>query len=377
LIRSASATVRLSTRLERCFEVERAVLAGRAARGLLAVLRIWRGNGPKRRVAMSGAICQEVLLAVLVAGGEPVFCDVDVADGLVPDSEWARARTLGADVAIVAHLYGNPAQTAGVRSIFPAPDCLVVDDAAQALGSRTKDGLCGSLGDVGLLSFGRSKQISIGNGAILVRDLELAAKIKAELPAIVDRGGQSRSDLQREFRAKLDSAREQLIATEVPDARGFAGLLDGMDWMLDVPFDAALSEGILTAIEHYQKDALARAAKARMWRDCLKGTGLVPVGMGSGCVPWRYVCRLPGIDWSLQTLIAETIRKRGIHVSTWYLPANWFLGQSIGTLPGVERLSREVFQFWLDGDATQESIAAGARVIRRELTQLAVLGKYS
>jgi len=317
------------------------------------------------------------LLAVLVAGCEPVFCDVDAADGLVPDSEWARARTSGADVAIVAHLYGNPAQTAGVRSIFPAPDCLVVDDAAQALGSHTKDGICGSLGDIGLLSFGRSKQISIGNGAILVRDLEFAAKIEADLSTIVVRCEPSRSDLQRKFRTNLDSAREQLIATEVPDAGGFAGLLNGMDWMLDVPFDAALSEGILAAIERYQKDALARAAKARMWQDCLEGTGLVPVGMGSGCVPWRYVCRLPGIDWSLQTLIAETIRKKGIHVSTWYLPANWFVGQSIGTLPGVERLSREVFQFWLDGDATQEWIAASAQVIRRELTQLSVFRKNS
>jgi len=36
-------------------------------------------------------------------------------------------------------------------------------------------------------------------------------------------------------------------------------------------------------------------------------------------------------------------------------------------LPGVEMLSREVFQFWLDAHETHESIAASARVIRREL----------
>jgi hypothetical protein len=377
LAHSTSATVELATRLERCFAVERAILVGRAARGLLAVLRVWRVNGPKCRVAISGAICHEVLLAILTAGCEPVFCDVDVADGLVPDSEWTRARALGADVAIVAHLYGNPAQIAGVRSAFPAPDCLVIDDAAQALGSRTKEGLCGSSGDIGLLSFGRTKQISIGNGATLVRDLELAAKIEADLSTSAARHGQSRSDLQHEFRIRLDLAREQLIATDVPDASGFAGLLDGADWMLDVPFDPALSEGIVAAIEHYEKDALARTAKARTWQEHLEGTGLVPVGMGRGCVPWRYVCRLPGIDWSFQTLIAETIRKRGIHVSTWYLPAHWFVGQGVGTLPGVERLSREVFQFWLDGAATQESIAAAARVIRRELAQFATPGGNS
>lgn len=374
LFRSTDEMSRLSSKLEQWFQVDRAVLVGRAALGLLAVLSVWRSRRPKCGVAMSGAICHEVLLAVLAAGCEPIFCDVDIADGLVPDAEWARARTLGADVAIVAHLYGNPACMSRIRSIFPASDCLVVDDAAQALGSYSQDGLCGSLGDVGLLSFGRSKQISIGNGAILVRDLGFAAEIEAFLATIAA----PRQDLtlksQKEFRSNLDAAREQLIAAEDPDASGFAGLMNGMDWILNVPFNDALSESILVAIRDYSQDALARIEKARIWRCALDGTGMVPVGMGTGCVPWRYACRLPGIDWRMQAQLAEAIRKCGLDVSTWYLPANWFMGQRIGALPGVERLSREVLQFWLDVNVAPESIVDSARAIRRELVRFSQCG---
>lgn len=377
MFRSTSSVAGLSGRLEEWFQVERAVLVGRAALGLLAALRVWRAARRICRVAIPGAICQEVLLAVLMADCDPIFCDVNVADGLVPDSEWARARSLGADVAIVVHLYGNPAQTMRVRSMFPAPDNLVIDDAAQALGSRTEDGICGSLGDIGLLSFGYSKQISAGNAAILVRDPEFAAQIVAALPALAAPNGQSRSELQRVFRSKLDAAREQLVATENPDARGFAGLLQGLDWTLKVPYDDGLTGAVATAIDRYSENAAARIETAGIWQRSLEGSGLVPVGMGSGCVPWRFVCRLPGIDWRTQARLAESIRMHGIHVSTWYLPVNWFCGQRIGTLRGVETLSREVFQFWLDADATSGSIADSAQLIRRELARCAQLGSDS
>jgi hypothetical protein len=260
--------------------------------------------------------------------------------------------------------------------IFPAPDCLVIDDAAQALGSYNQDGLCGSLGDIGLLSFGHSKQISVANGAVLVRNMDFAVQTEERLCRIIASFPKSGAELQKMFLSKLDAARERLIATETPDARGFAGLLHGTEWMLNVPLNPDLCEAILTAIRDYPADAVARREKARLWRQCLEGTGMVPVGMGPGCVPWRYVCRLPGIDWREQARLAAAIRKHGIHVSTWYLPANWFVGQDIAALPGVERLSREVFQFWLDSEATPEYIAESAGVIRRELNQFPRLGAH-
>jgi hypothetical protein len=57
-------------------------------------------------------------------------------------------------------------------------------------------------------------------------------------------------------------------------------------------------------------------------------------------------------------------------VSNWYLPAHWYLGEPAGALPGVERLAREVFQFWVNEDVASESICRDAALVRRELQTL-------
>ena len=92
--------------------------------------------------------------------------------------------------------------------------------------------------------------------------------------------------------------------------------------------------------------------------------------MGNGCVPWRYVFRLPGIDWQTQHDIAESLRATGMHVSNWYLPAHWFFGWRAGALPGVETLAREVFQFWLDDSIGIEAIRAQATTAKRAIAEM-------
>ena len=92
--------------------------------------------------------------------------------------------------------------------------------------------------------------------------------------------------------------------------------------------------------------------------------------MSAGCVPWRYVCRLPGLTWGQQRKLSEAMRSAGMEVSNWYLPAHWFLGHPSGTLPAVERLSREVFQFWVDESVTLASIPGHAKAIAQILGPL-------
>jgi dTDP-4-amino-4,6-dideoxygalactose transaminase len=321
-------------------------------------------------VALPGAVCPDVLLAVIAAKCEPLFCDVDVTDGLVPETEWVRARSAGAEVAIVVHLYGNAARVAPVRSIFPAPDCLVVDDAAQALGSISDDGQAGALGDVGLISFGATKHISLGNAAVLFHDRQMFDQVAASLRDWSPAPDNVRASAAALFRSRLESARAGLLPVGNSSADGFIGILSGMEPLLDVPATSANEDAIQAALVRYQDLAEARIAMAAQWSSCLAGTGLEPVGMGRGCVPWRYVCRLPGLDWKGQHKVSEAIRASSIHVSNWYLPANWFVGQAVSTLPGVEMLAREVFQFWVDESVSSDSIIRDAAVVRNEVSKL-------
>ena len=56
-------------------------------------------------------------------------------------------------------------------SLRGAHDLAVIEDATEALGSRDRGRLCGTLGDVGCFSFNGNKVITAGGGGmVLARD---------------------------------------------------------------------------------------------------------------------------------------------------------------------------------------------------------------
>ncbi len=279
------------------------------------------------------------------------------------------ARSQGAEVAIVVHLYGNPASVPQVRAVFPAPQSLLIDDAAQALGSHLNGLEAGAGGDVGLLSFGHTKHIDAGNAAVVFRSADFADEVARELNALTPAPAELRELLQREFRRRLEVARARLRNTGEAARGGFCGLLDGLDPVLRVPPRPGADETVVTQLLAYAGAMQARIAKAQLWSRELAGVGLLPIGMGPGCVPWRYACRLPESDWALQAVLSSLLRANGMHVSNWYLPAHWFVANA-RALPGVERLSREVFQFWLDERTAAESIVIQAAAVRRAIARL-------
>jgi hypothetical protein len=355
----------LSRVLAHQFMAERVLSVSRAALGLTVLLECWRNRRGVCRVALPAAVCHEVVVSVVAAGCEPVFCDVDPSDGLVTESEWVRARARGANAAIVVHLYGNPASTELARSIFPASDCLLIDDAAQALGSSFGASLAGGGGDVGLLSFGATKHIATGNAALLFKSAEFAEEVSARLQSKSPQPSAVRDALTSAFRVRLDIARAALRESSGTATELFRGLLEGLEPVLAAPLSPTAEMATVRRLATYAEAAKARIAKKELWSAGLAATGLKSVGMGRGCVPWRYTCRLPGASWSEQHRIAERIRGVGIHVSNWYIPAHWFLGGRAQSLPGVETLGREVFQFWLDDGTAAAAIEQDCIEIRR------------
>lgn len=345
------------------FGVPRVVSVGRAALGLYAVLRCFKSGRNDLLVALSPAVCHDVVVAIRAAGAIPVFCDVDATTGLVPSDEWIRARVLGATVAIVVHLYGNPADMSQVENIFGGHECLVIDDAAQALGSQTTLGAAGGRGDVGMLSFGHTKQIDIGGGALLFRDCNFSDEVEKFLARIEPVSNATALTLQRDFRTALEQARADLRVRGRAAAASFAGLLERLEPSLRRAWPAGLEGKILRAIRDYPVAAAARSAKAATWNGGLQTAGFVPVGMGHNTVPWRFTCRLPGLDWAEQHRVAESMRARGVDVSNWYLPAHWMHSPDAVVMHGAEQLSREVFQFWVDARTPLESIRLQAAIV--------------
>ncbi|MDC3051360.1 aminotransferase class I/II-fold pyridoxal phosphate-dependent enzyme [Bacteroidota bacterium] len=92
---------------------------------------------------------------------------------MCPDSlrialEDCRKRKILPKAIIVVHLYGMPAKMDEILSIANEFKVAVIEDAAEALGSKLNDKPCGSFGRLSILSFNGNKIITTSGGGALV-----------------------------------------------------------------------------------------------------------------------------------------------------------------------------------------------------------------
>ena len=78
---------------------------------------------------------------------------------------------------IVVHLYGMPAKIDEIAQIAKNYEIVLIEDAAEALGSMYKGQKCGTFGDFGVLSFNGNKIITTsGGGALICKNEKLKNK---------------------------------------------------------------------------------------------------------------------------------------------------------------------------------------------------------
>lgn len=133
-------------------------------------------------------ICQSMTFSasanpIVYLGAIPIFVDSE------PDT-WNMCPTALEDAikdriakgkkpkAIIAvHLYGMPFKVDEIREISNKYEIPILEDAAEALGSSYKGQKCGTIGDIGTLSFNGNKIITTsGGGAIVTHSKELKDK---------------------------------------------------------------------------------------------------------------------------------------------------------------------------------------------------------
>jgi len=117
---------------------------------------------------------------VLMAGGRPVFVDIDKASYNMDPEKVAGAITRKTAAVLPVHLYG---QTAAMDPILEAAkdhDIPVIEDAAQAHGAEYKGKKAGNLGTTACFSFYATKNMTTGEGGMVATDDDEVAE-KARL----------------------------------------------------------------------------------------------------------------------------------------------------------------------------------------------------
>ncbi len=116
--------------------------------------------------------------AIRLAGATPVFADVDPHTyNLDPDAARRAVRETNADAILAVHLYGLPAEMDAFQEIATDEDVFLVEDAAQAHGARYRGEPVGSFGDAAAFSFYPTKNMTTGEGGmVLTNDEEVAER---------------------------------------------------------------------------------------------------------------------------------------------------------------------------------------------------------
>jgi len=125
--------------------------------------------GPGDRVITTPFTFAASSTAVIHAGPEPVFADVDPATGnLDPEAAEAILRRGGVRAILVVHLYGLPADMTAFRRLADQYGVLLVEDCAQAHGAAIDGRKVATFGDAAIFSFYPTKNLTTGEGGMVL-----------------------------------------------------------------------------------------------------------------------------------------------------------------------------------------------------------------
>jgi perosamine synthetase len=114
---------------------------------------------------------------ILFERAKPVFVDIDLKT-LNVDSKWIEEKIDDKTKAILAvDVFGQPADWDELRKIAKKYGLKLIEDSAEAIGAEYKGRKAGTFGDAGIFAFYPNKQITTGEGGVIITSDEKMAKL--------------------------------------------------------------------------------------------------------------------------------------------------------------------------------------------------------
>lgn len=291
--------------------------------------------------------------AVVLAGGRPVFADIDsVSYGMDPESA-ERAVTDRTRFLMPAHLFCQLADVAGLAAVAGRRGVELLEDSAEGIGMRRNGVHAGLFGRGGVLSFFPTKTLgAIGDaGAVLTDD-----------DGIAERAGALRH--HGRFGSTIGDFRAINTSSDLP------GLNSKMD---------DLQAGVLLAkLTRLDADIARRAELAARYDAELAGVpGILRLPTprvhndGATAEPVFYVYL---VEAERRDGLAAHLSRHGVGTETYYprplhlQPCFAGLGHRPGDFPNAEAACGRTLALPLYPDLTDDQVATVAALVRAYLT---------
>jgi dTDP-3-amino-3,4,6-trideoxy-alpha-D-glucose transaminase len=169
------------------------------------------GVGPGDDVVVPSFTFFATAEAVAPTGARPVFCDVDLETACVTAETVRAALTPRTKAVVAVHLFGNVAPVGEIEALGVP----VVEDAAQAAGTRAVAGRPGALGAIATFSFFPSKNLGCfgDGGAITTSDDELAERVRM----LHFHGSRDKVTFEQAgYNSRLDALQAAILRVQLP-----------------------------------------------------------------------------------------------------------------------------------------------------------------
>jgi len=286
-------------------------------------------------------------------GATPVFADVEPVTGNVDPNRVAEKVTGKTRVILPVHLYGRPCDMGALRTIADSRHLQIVQDCAHAIESEWKDRKLATYGDFACYSFYATKNVTTGEGGMVLTDNEAwADHIRILALHGLDKSAYDR--YSEGGRVSYD-LKEPGYKFNMPDTAAALGI-EGMK-LLNQRFERRVE------IWNRYKSGLAG----------LPGLQL-PAESPPGTIHARhlFVCRLDpdkaGID---RDTMIESLAKENIGSGIHFTPVHTFTyyrekyGISDDDLPVASEMGRRVFSLPLTPYLTDDDVEDVIRAVRR------------
>jgi len=267
--------------------------------------------------------------SVVMAGGKPVFADIDPETYNISPAEIEKNITKKTKTIIPVDLYGFSAEIKPIREIATKHGLAVVEDAAQAHGATYAGKPAGVFADAACWSLYASKNMTTGEGGVVTTDSDEMAETL------------------------------RLIRTHGEKAK-YASLMLGTNYRMS-EIQAAIG---LVQLEKLPRFVAKRRENAKRLTELLAGSDRLklPEESEERQHSWYlYTVRLQNATESERNKIVEELRRKGVGAEVYYVhPVHTmpYYRESFGErkLPETEKAAKQVFSLPIHPGVTEAQV---------------------
>jgi perosamine synthetase len=285
--------------------------------------------------------------SALFVDAAPIFVDIDPVSFNLDPAEIEARITPRTRAILPVHVFGRPADMDAILDIARRRNLRVIEDACEALGARWRTRHVGTLGDVGTFAFYPNKQITTGEGGMLV----------TEDP-----------ELDRQFKSLRNQGRGASGAWLQHEQLGFNYRLSDINCAL------GLSQ-LLRCVDILRRRRAVAEEYRRQLAD-IEGLELPIHELPHAELSWFvYVLRLKGYTLAERDEVLRSLRAEGIGCNNYFAPLHLqphfqALGYQDGDFPITEAIAASTVALPFYSGLQRDQIARVADVLRRTLARL-------